>query len=350
MALAVFFDGTSSKPTEVQVELDHAYGTILFSSAKVIHKWEKEDFTPEKVNRKVSFRHITSDALLHVDDPVFLKEWEQWVKTTGQVSLYDKLITAGTPVHIVVVLAILGFILAINQYVLPEVAERAVVVIPEYYDNQLGSSFFEEFIDFQDVDTAKTELLRLFAQEINLNNSKALNFTLVESSLVNAFALPDGNIVVFSGILKQMQGYEELAALLGHEASHVNNRHSMKMTCRNLAGFLFISVIMSDVNGIMAVIADNVTQIQSLSFSRAFEREADNEGLDILVSNNINPKGMSNLFERLHSRHDYLVPEFLSSHPVTTERIAYIDDRIAHTTHETVYNCQLHELFLAIKK
>ena len=74
-----------------------------------------------------------------------------------------------------------------------------------------------------------------------------------------------------------MKSYDQLVALLGHEVSHVNNRHSIKILTRNLAGYMMISLVFSDLNGIMSVLAENAQQLRSLSYSREFEEEADEQ-------------------------------------------------------------------------
>ena len=166
---------------------------------------------------------------------------------------------------------------------------------------------------------------------------------------MNAFALPDGHIVVYTGILNQMQHYDELVGLIAHEAIHVNNRHSMKMMCRNLSGYIFVSAVLSDVNGVMAIIGDNVHSLQSLSYSRQFEREADKEGFYLMKKNQVNPKGMTNLFNRLQANSDNLVPEFLSSHPITKERLNYITRLIKFNSYPVVEHPHLEELFKKLK-
>ena len=59
-------------------------------------------------------------------------------------------------------------------------------------------------------------------------------------------------------------------------------------------------------------------------FSREFEREADEDGFAIVTKNNVNPKGMVTLFKRLQEEHSLEVPEFLSTHPITKDRIETI--------------------------
>jgi len=172
----------------------------------------------------------------------------------------------------------------------------------------------------------------------------------IDSPTVNAFSLPDGNIIVFTGLIHLMNDYDELAGLIGHEVSHVNNRHSMKMLCRNLSGYLFISAVLSDVNGIMAIIGDNVHNLQSLSYSRQFERQADEQGTQLMVLNGINPKGMTDLFTRLKSSETVVIPGFISSHPITTDRIVDINRLIQRTPHKFHKNSKLEELFRHVKK
>jgi predicted Zn-dependent protease len=224
------------------------------------------------------------------------------------------------------------------------------VLIPEEYDNKLGETFIEQNMFFSSVDSAKTNTLNLFAKELKLGNTKKLHFKVVDSDIVNAFALPDGTIVIYSGIIDSMKNYDELVGLLGHEVAHVNHRHGMKMLCRNLSGYLFVSAILGDANGIMAIIGDNVNSLQSLSFSREFEKQADLEGFATLNKNQINPMGMSNLFKRLQDKRFVSIPEFLSSHPVTEERIDYINQMVEDKSYPYKENPKLKSLFLEIKQ
>ena len=117
------------------------------------------------------------------------------------------------------------------------------------------------------------------------------------------------------------------------------------MLCRNLAGFLFLSVVMSDVNGIMAVIADNANTLRSLSYSRNFEKEADMDGLQMMVANKVDPEGMITLFEHLKSEHKTSVPGFISTHPLTDDRISYINENITSLPHNVQKNEKLEEIF-----
>jgi len=352
--IGIFFDGISAIPQEIELIFDKEKSVFLFETINGNqYCWKFEAVTCDIKSNQMYLQH-GSDPIqnIKISDIDFVNNMNHFRKKKGSLNWYQKLMDMGIKAHILFTVFIFAIIGVGYFYAIPWVAEKAVVIIPEDYDSNLGTAFFEQNMLFRDIDTDKTKTLNLFAEELNLKNTKKLKFTVVDSPIVNAFALPDGNIIVFSGILKSMKSYDELVGLIGHEVAHVNHRHSMKMLCRNLSGYLFVSAILGDANGVMATIGDNVNSLQSLSFSRKFEHEADMEGFEILSLNKVNPKGMSNLFERLQSEDVISIPEFLSSHPVTSERITYINGLIKMKPFYFKENSKLKRLkrlFLEIK-
>lgn len=349
---AVHYDGKTAIPQQVAVLLHIANGTIEFKTAEEGNcKWLISDIVFIKRDSSLYLEHGNDNLQqLIIQDTAFINALHEYRKNHGHISWYQKLLDLGTTSYFIIAFAIIAIIGLSYAYAIPWIGEKSVILIPEEYDDKLGSSAFLENEYLVSIDSSKTKTLNQFAAQLQLNNRKKLKFTVVHSDEINAFALPDGNIVVFTGILNEMKNYDELAGLLGHEASHVNNRHSMKMICRGLSGYLFVSFILGDANGIMAVIGDNVNSLQSLSFSRTFEREADEDGFKILVKNKINPKGMSNLFKRLEKEKSISIPEFLSSHPITGDRIATIDKMIKAKSYSFTENQTLKRLFFELKQ
>ncbi|MGA9638696.1 M48 family metallopeptidase [Flavobacterium sp.] len=351
-ATAVFYDGNSSTPQQIVVSLDLYNESICFESSDgQTHKWPIKNITFDKRTTGLHLDHGT-DLIQHIkiEDNHFINTIQLFRKEKGHIGWYQKLIDLGITLHLIIAIGILAIIGLCYVYVIPWVGEKSVALIPEEYDNQLGSSAWLENDYFVTIDSSKTKALNTFAQQLDLKNTKKLKFTVVKSNEINAFAMPDGNIVVFTGIIDKMKDYDELVGLLGHEASHVNNRHSMKMLCRSLSGYLFVSLILGDANGVMAIIGENVNSFQSLSFSREFEHQADSDGYKILEANKVNPKGMSNLFQRLQKNNSIAIPEFLSSHPVTENRIEYIDKLIQSKKYVFENKPELKRLFLELKK
>jgi beta-barrel assembly-enhancing protease len=351
-ATGIFYDGNSSVPQEVVFLFDSNTATLVFEASNgTIYQWKCSEIVFEKTGYKLSFRHkVEVSQNGYTTDSKFIDEVLTFTKKKGQYGWYQSLLDLGTTIHLGLAVVILAIIGLCYLYAIPWVAEKSVVLIPEEYDTKLGDTFFEQNVIFSSIDSSKTKALNEFAKELKLNNTKQLKFSVVDSEIVNAFALPDGNIVVYTGILDSMQNYDELVGLLGHEAAHVNHRHSMKMLCRNLSGYLFVSAILGDVNGIMATIGNNINSLQSLSFSREFEHQADVEGFNVLVINKINPIGMANLFKRLENKNYISMPQFLSSHPMTEDRITFMEKRIKTKKFQIEDNEKLKNLFQKMKK
>jgi predicted Zn-dependent protease len=152
-----------------------------------------------------------------------------------------------------------------------------------------------------------------------------VRITVVSSDIVNAFALPGGNIVVYTGLLKELKTYPELAALLSHEFTHVNNKHSTKSIFRQLGSRIFLSLLFGKFGSVTSVMIDQADKFKSLKYSRGLEKEADIEGLAILKERKIDPEGFVALFKHLKdSAPASALPEFLGSHPDIDSRVDYI--------------------------
>ena len=154
--------------------------------------------------------------------------------------------------------------------------------------------------------------------------SKRIRIHVFLSSEVNAFTLPDGHIVVFSGLIESCRSSDELAAVLAHEIAHHEKEHVMQALVREF-GIATLSNLVS--NGGGTLIAESLENLTSLAFSRDLEKEADLVAVDYLQRAQINPQSLADFLERMEG-----VPEFaewFSSHPLSEERAAYIREKIS---------------------
>jgi beta-barrel assembly-enhancing protease len=175
----------------------------------------------------------------------------------------------------------------------------------------------------EEVDKAKTAHLQAFADQLKLSNNYPIRVTLVKSNTVNAYALPGGHVVVYTGLLKRIKTPEALAALLAHECTHVNERHSLRSLLRSAASSIAIAVVFGDASGTASILASNADALNRLRYSRSLEEEADSKGMDLLVANGIPADGMKQLMQTLQQAEagNPGMPSFLSSHPLTAERL-----------------------------
>ncbi len=155
-------------------------------------------------------------------------------------------------------------------------------------------------------------------------------FSVLDSPVVNAFAVPGGSVYVTRGILAMMSSEAELAAVLGHELGHVNARHSMsRMSQQQLAqiGLAVGSVISKDFAK-YAGLAGAGLQVIFLKYSRDDENQADALGVDYARAGGYNPADMAVTFAALQRMGDLSggssLPGFLSTHPLTADRIDHV--------------------------
>lgn len=200
-------------------------------------------------------------------------------------------------------------------------------IIKPATETELGEKMHESMMANASVDKRKTALVQSFANSLELSKTYPIKITVVKNQEVNAYAIPGGNIVVYSGILRTMQSGDELAALLGHEAAHINERHSLRSVLRSAATGLMVSVIFNDVSGILSILVENAEGLRSMQFSRSMEENADEVGMRMLVKNKINPLAMKQLMLTLKDNAPDMptVLSFLSTHPATDDRIKHAE-------------------------
>ena len=220
-------------------------------------------------------------------------------------------------------LGVAGLAVGLYYLVIAGVSSVGLQLISPKKEAELGKMIYSSLVSGMPVDSAAGEKLAAFAGKLRLSENYTLHFTVVDEKEVNAFAIPGGHIVVYKGILQQMQRPEELVALLGHEASHVNERHSLRNMLQDMTGTFVLSLVLGDMGALGGTIAGNANKLRSLSYSRSLEEEADEKGMERMLQNKVDPKGMIWLMDRLkEAEKEIRMPGFLSTHPLTEERKA----------------------------
>ncbi|MGD2245754.1 MAG: M48 family metalloprotease [Candidatus Aminicenantes bacterium] len=153
------------------------------------------------------------------------------------------------------------------------------------------------------------------------------HFAVLDTPVINAFAVPGGYIYVTRGILAMMNSEAELAAVLSHELGHVNARHSVRKMSQMILVQLGLAVgtALSKEFAKYSGLAGIGIQLLFLKFSRDDERQADQLGVEYSRSGGYNPGPMVNFFHSLQALGDlsggHSLPGFLSTHPLNSERI-----------------------------
>lgn len=157
------------------------------------------------------------------------------------------------------------------------------------------------------------------------------NFRVLDSQEINAFAVPGGNMFLFTGLMEKMKTRDEIAAVTSHEIAHVRRQHWAKATSERAKRALALGLLLRATRAgktweSLVGVGDSLL---SLKFSRKDEDDADNMGLQNMVRARYRPEGMIDLFKTLQAASGGREPvEFLSDHPMTKDRIKKAEERI----------------------
>lgn len=183
---------------------------------------------------------------------------------------------------------------------------------------------------------------KLLAQRDNPEQTK-FTFFLVNDSSINAFALPGGFIGVNYGLVKETDNEDELAAVVGHEISHVTQRHFSRTYEANkhsdlpIIAALLAAIVLgargnADIGQAAIATAAGATAQRQLTVSRHHEEEADRMGIQLMSKAGFNPEMMAEFFQKLEDQsrlYGSTIPPFLQDHPVDSERITDARNRAA---------------------
>jgi predicted Zn-dependent protease len=195
-------------------------------------------------------------------------------------------------------------------------------------ENKIGDLIWEEISSTGDVisnDSITVTLDKLIAPICDKNNIKkdSLKIHIVVNDDVNAFALPDNHLVVFTGLIKECKNQEALQGVLGHEIAHIANNHVMKKLSKEIG----LSVLLSATTGGKgsAVVKEILKSLSSSAYDRTLEKEADMASVDYLLTADINPEPFADFMFELAQQKDLSDSLYwISSHPESEERAKYI--------------------------
>ena len=239
-------------------------------------------------------------------------------------------------------------VVGLVKYGIPLMAREVAYAVPPATEKALGREALEmlDRIVFtpsrlperrrREIDT----LFRGMVPDLPGTRSYRLVFRSGNQVGANAFALPSGIIIVTDGLEKLARNNDELMGVLAHETAHVRRRHALRHVLQNSASSLVIVLITGDVLSISSLSATLPTFLIDASYSRDFEREADDDAVAFLDRRGIPRKSYADMLARLQKSQDRREREpgkkareegtspadWFSTHPDTEERVRRILD------------------------
>lgn len=238
---------------------------------------------------------------------------------------------------------------------LPELGDASQTVLSLRDEEKIAHQILKQVATDADVldDAEVTDYLQALGSrlgESGPDRQQKFYFFVVQDKSINAFAMPGGVIGVHTGLFMAANNESELASVLGHEIGHVTQRHLARMLAsqkydmfKNLAATaLALLVARSNPQvGMGAMTAVSAAGVQKqLDYTREHEREADRVGLTILQDAGFDVRAMPAFFTTMQRATRFSdggnLPSYLRTHPLTSERIADIGNRVQNMPYKQI--------------
>jgi metalloendopeptidase OMA1, mitochondrial len=227
-----------------------------------------------------------------------------------------------------------------EKFVNPETGKKSHVALSTQQESALGLQTYQQVLSQSQSITSgpELEMVKRVAGRLATATGKAgqgfdWKVSLIRDEKVNAFCLPGGKIVVYSGILPVAQNEAALATVLGHEMAHATSRHgAQRLLQENLAqtAMTGIALSISDMDydrqrAVMGALGAGAKFGVLMPFSRGHESEADHIGLNYMARAGYDPRESIRFWKRMEESSRGQPPEFLSTHPSHGTRLQQLE-------------------------
>jgi len=226
-----------------------------------------------------------------------------------------------------------------DKNTLPEIGTAAISSLSLDKERQIGNIMMRQLRASQPVinDPVLDEYINHLGNEL-VKNADNVNyqfkFFLLNKKEINAFAFFGGHVAIHSGLVTLADNESELAAVIGHEISHVTQRHlarrlesqrrNQPLTTAGLISGILLSMINPSVGFAALSTSMAASQQMGINYTRSNEKEADRVGIALLARSGFDPEGAPDFFKKLADKFRYASkpPAMLLTHPLPNSRIS----------------------------
>lgn len=323
-AAATFFDGVTNRKHAVTLRLGDA-ALDIFEDRLGIASWPYADIRLADGGSDV-LRLSSASALplarLEVRDEILRQDL---VGRCGQ--LRERRRTSPQETWRVVGWSIgaIASIVLVTLYGVPLAAERLAPLIPQSFENRLGEMADKQvgtvFGRTECTSPAGVAAFQKLVNELRAAGGldTAVKASVVNTGILNAFALPGGKVYLFNALLQRAETPDELAGVLAHELGHVKHRDHMRGMIQNGGTSFLVGLLFGDVTGAGAAVFATRTVLNA-SYSRGAETQADQFAIDVMHKLGRSPKPLGEFLFRIAGKSGGRAIGILASHPMTEDR------------------------------
>ncbi|PKP11190.1 MAG: peptidase M48 [Bacteroidetes bacterium HGW-Bacteroidetes-3] len=196
-------------------------------------------------------------------------------------------------------------------------------------EKKLGELFWEIFqktesenknqLVIHSIDSIVTKI----CNENNIDR-KLIKAHVLNKNEINAFALPNGHLIIYSNLILASENQEELIGVICHEIAHIELNHVMKKLIKEVG--LSVLISMTTTNNGPQIIKETAKMLSSTAFDRNLEKEADIKAVEYLIAAKINPEPLADFLFKLSDEENETLSSFswISTHPDSKARATYI--------------------------
>lgn len=202
----------------------------------------------------------------------------------------------------------------------------------ENVERQLGDMIWGQIEDTEDIvtnDTIVKSLDKLLKPLCDANDIErdSLKIHIVKKDDINAFALPNNHLVVYTGLIEDCKRQEALQGVLGHEIAHIENNHVMKKLSKEIGYSVLLTAAGGSKGGTVA--REILKTLSSSAYDRSLEKEADITSVKYMLKANIDPRPMADfMYQMAQDTNINKNMYWIADHPESEERAKYILDFI----------------------
>ena len=180
----------------------------------------------------------------------------------------------------------------------------------------------EDIIVKDSITNTLDKLLKPLCEENEIERD-SLKVHIIQKDEINAFALPDGHLVVYSGLIEASKNEQALIGVLGHEIAHIENNHVMKKLSKEIGFSVLMSITTG--NNKSKVIREIMQTISSSAYDRSLEKEADIASVEYMIKAKVDPAPFADfLYEMSFDNKLISALSWINSHPESEERARYV--------------------------
>lgn len=328
---ASYYDGKTSASQQVKL-------VVLDSSIEIIGESFRHSYHVDQVTLQPRLANIAARFEFH--DGVTCEVSEQpgldeVYKIFHQGSFHKIVHKLENKLHYIFLTLFIAIVMIwlLVHYGIPVLAKSIAFEIPIEYEKQMGQESLElidtAFCKPSKLNTARQKQLReKMRAMLEKPENYQVEFRFCKVIGANALAMPSGIIIYTDDMVNMAHHDEELLGIFAHEIAHVEYRHTLRHILQDSIAGLLIVVLTGDIGSASSLAAAAPTVLLQAKFSRDFEREADIYAAGFMIKQGLQPAHLANILERLEKEYgsDEESMGFLSTHPLTKERIKYLTE------------------------